>query len=68
MFKSFWQSLNDWAEAVGMDDPRGGYMFMLEDRVSKLEREVEGLRIQSRTTPAGSANDRVHQLQSHLQR
>ena len=45
MFKRFWQSLNDWAEALSMDDPRGDYMFKLEDRVSKLEREVEGLRL-----------------------
>jgi hypothetical protein len=47
-----------------MDDPRGEYMFRLEDRVSKLEREVEGLRIQARTTRVGSPDDRVHQLQS----
>ncbi len=59
MFKGFWQRLNDWAEALSMDDPRGDYMFKLEDRVSKLEREVEGLQIQPRTTPV----DRVHQLQ-----
>jgi len=45
MFKRFWQSLNDWAEALSMDDPRGDYMIKLEDRVSKLEREVEGLRL-----------------------
>jgi len=50
-----------------MDDPRGGYMFRLEDRVARLEREVEGLQIQFRTTPAGSPDDRVHQLRSHLQ-
>jgi len=56
--------LNDWAEALGMDDPRGEYMFRLEDRVAKLEREVEGLRIQARTTWVGSPDDRVHQLQS----
>ncbi|MEH2610624.1 hypothetical protein V1293_002913 [Bradyrhizobium sp. AZCC 1693] len=60
MPKRFRESLNYSAEALGMDDPRGEYVFRLEDRVSKLEREVEGLRIQSRTTPAGSANDRVH--------
>jgi hypothetical protein len=60
MLKRFWEKLNYWAEALDIDDPRGGYMFRLEDRVSKLEREVEDLRIQSRTTPAGSANDRVH--------
>ena len=47
MFKRFWQSLSDWAEALAMDDPRGDYTFRLEDRVAKLEREVEGLRIQS---------------------
>jgi hypothetical protein len=64
MLKRFWQSLNDWAEALGMDDPRGEYVFRLEDRVSKLEREVEGLRIQARTTRVGSPDDRVHQLQS----
>lgn len=64
MFKGFWQSLNDWAEALSMDDPRGDYMFRLEDRVAKLEREIEGLRIQSRTTPVGSPDDRTHQLQS----
>ena len=68
MSKRFWQSLSDWAEALAMDDPRGDYMFRLEDRVAKLEREVQGLRIQSsRTTPAGAPDDRVHQLRSHLQ-
>jgi hypothetical protein len=50
-----------------MDDPRGEYMFRLEERAAKLEREVEGLQIQSRTTPVGSPDDGVHQLQSHLQ-
>jgi hypothetical protein len=59
MLKRFWQSLNDWAEALGMDDPRGEYMFRLEHRVAKLEREVEGLQIQSRTTPVGSPDDGV---------
>ncbi|MEH2503359.1 MULTISPECIES: hypothetical protein [unclassified Bradyrhizobium] len=49
-----------------MDDPRGDYMYGLADRVGKLEREVEGLRIQSRITPIGTPDDRVHQLQSHL--
>jgi hypothetical protein len=64
MFKRFWQSMNGWADAIGMDDTRGDYMFKLEDRVARLEREVEGLQIQFRTTPAGSPDDRVHQLQS----
>jgi hypothetical protein len=64
MFKRFWQSLSDWAEALAMDDPRGDYTFRLEDRVAKLEREVEGLRIQARTTRVGSPVDRVRQLQS----
>ena len=63
MFKSFWQSLNDWAEALSMDDPRGDYMFRLEDRVARLEREVQGLQIQSRATLVGPEG-RVHQLQS----
>jgi hypothetical protein len=64
MFKRFWQSINEWAVALSLDDMRGDYMFRLEDRVAKLEREVEGLQIQFRTTPAGSPDDRVHQLQS----
>jgi hypothetical protein len=64
MFKRVWQSLNEWAQALGMDDPRGDYMFRLEDRVAKLEREVKGLQIQSRTTPIGSPADHVHRLQS----
>jgi hypothetical protein len=63
MFKRFWQSMNEWAEALSVDDPRGDYMFRLEDRVARLEREVEGLQIQSRTTLVAPA-DRVHQLQS----
>jgi hypothetical protein len=67
MFKRLWESLNYSAEIPGMDDPRGEYMFRLEERVAKLERKVEGLQIQSRTTPVGSLDDRVHQLQSHLQ-
>ena len=64
MFKRFWESLNDWAEVLSMDDPRGEYMFRLEERVAKLEREVEGFQIQFRTTAAGSPDDRVHLLQS----
>ncbi|MDF0518729.1 hypothetical protein P0R31_15970 [Bradyrhizobium yuanmingense] len=46
-----------------MDDPRGDYMFTLENRLAKLEREVEGLQIQSRATQVGP-DYRVHQLQS----
>ena len=63
MFKRFWQSMNEWADALSMDDPRGDYMFRLEDRVAKLEREVEGLQIRSRATLVG-LDDRVHRLQS----
>jgi hypothetical protein len=63
MFKRFLRNISQWADALSMDDPRGDHMFGLEDRVAKLEREVEGLRIQSRATPVGS-DGRVHQLQS----
>jgi hypothetical protein len=62
MFKRFWQIMNDWAEALGMDDPHGDYLFRLEDRVARLEQEIEGLRPTSRTATAGT--DRVHQLES----
>ena len=51
MFKRILERLNYWAEVLDMDDPRGRYMFRLEERVAKLEREVEGLQVQSRTTP-----------------
>ncbi len=58
MFKRFWKSLNYWAEVLGMDDPRAEYMFGLEERVAKLEREFEGLQSQSRTKPVNSPDDR----------
>jgi hypothetical protein len=64
MFKRFWQRINEWADALSMDDPRGEYLFRLQERVAKLERDLEGLQIQSRTTPVGSPDDRVHRLQS----
>jgi hypothetical protein len=64
MFKRFWQSINEWADALSLDDTRADYMFGLEDRIARLEREVEGLQIRFRTTPAGSPDDRVRQLQS----
>ena len=64
MFKRFWQRINEWADALSLDDTRGDYMFRLQERVAKLERDLEGLQIQSRTTPAGSPDDRVHRLQS----
>ena len=38
MFKRFWQSLNDWAEALSMDDPRGGYMFVQAGRSRRKTR------------------------------
>ena len=63
MFKRFWQIMNEWAEALSMDDPHGDYLFRLEDRVARLEREIEGLQTQSRATLVGP-DDRVHQLQS----
>ena len=64
MFKRFWQRINEWADALSMDDPRGEYLFRLQERVAKLKRDLEGLQIQSRTTPVGSPDDRVHRLQS----
>ena len=64
MFKQLWESLNDWAEVLDIDDPRGECVFRLEERVAKLEREVEGLQSQPRATAVGSPDDRVRQLQS----
>jgi hypothetical protein len=43
MFKRFWQSINEWVDALSMDDTRADYMFGREDRVARLEREVEGV-------------------------
>ena len=65
MFKRFWERLNHWAEIL--DDPRGEYVLRLEQRVAKLERELEGLQIRSRATQVGP-DERVHPLQGHLQR
>ncbi|MBR0801248.1 hypothetical protein JQ615_38440 [Bradyrhizobium jicamae] len=64
MFKRFWHGVNEWADALSMDDPRGDYMFRLEERLAKLEREVEGLQIQFQTTPVELPDDHVHLLQS----
>jgi hypothetical protein len=55
--------MNEWAEALSMDDPHGDYLLRLEGRVARLEREIEGLQTQSRATLVGP-DDRVHQLQS----
>lgn len=63
MFKRFWQTMNEWAEALSMDDPHGDCLFRLEDRVARLERDIEGLQVQSRETLV-RPDDRVHQLQS----
>ena len=63
MFKRFWQSISKWADALSIDDPHGDHMFRLEERVAKLEHDVDGLRIQSRATLVGPEG-RVHQLQS----
>ena len=46
-----------------MDDRRGKYMFGLEERITKLERDVEGLQIRSRAAVV-APHDSVHQLQS----
>ena len=64
MFKRFWRSMNEWAEALSMDDPHGDYLLRLENRVARLEREIEGLQITPRMATAGTTDDRVHQLQS----
>ena len=63
MFKRLWERLNYWAEVMDMDDPRGEYLLRLEERVTKLERDVEGFQIRSRATQVG-LEDRVPQLQS----
>lgn len=63
MVKRFWESLNDWAEVLSMDDPHGDYLFRLEERVAKLERKLDALQIQSRATPVEPPDDRVRQSQ-----
>jgi hypothetical protein len=67
MFKRFWERLNYWAEILDIDDPRGEYVLRLEQRVAKLERELEGLQIRSRATQVGP-DEGVHPLRGHLQR
>jgi hypothetical protein len=67
MFKRIWERLNHWAEILHMDDPRGDYMFRLEERVAKFEREVESLQIQSRATQVRLPVDHIRQLQTIFQ-
>jgi hypothetical protein len=44
-----------WEEAlVGIDDPHGDYLLRLEDRVRRLEGEVDGLRRHLSTDTAAS--------------
>lgn len=45
MLQRLFEKLRTWAEAVAaLDDPRGEYLLMLEDRVSRLEGDVRLLR------------------------
>ncbi|WP_315802363.1 hypothetical protein [Bradyrhizobium sp. SZCCHNS3002] len=62
MFKRFWQRMNDWAAALNMDDPHGDYLIRLEDRVSRLERAIEGLGTMPEPETTGSVQDRIRRL------
>jgi hypothetical protein len=42
MFKRLWESLNYWAEVLDMNDPRGEYVFRLEERVANPEQRRLG--------------------------
>lgn len=45
MMQKLIEKFRPWAEALAaLDDPKGEYLLMLEDRVSRLEGEVERLR------------------------
>lgn len=50
MLQKLLEQLRPWAEAIaGLDDPRGEYLLRLEQRISRLEGEVEHLREFSET-------------------
>lgn len=45
MFERLMEKVRPWLQAMeGMDDPQGEYLEMLENRVSRLEKEVAHLR------------------------
>jgi hypothetical protein len=64
MFKRLWQRAHDWAEALSMDDPRGGYLLGLERRLARLERDLEDIRLVPATTTTSSPDDRVRHSKS----
>ncbi len=66
IFKRVLETLNYWAEVLDMDDPHDAYVLRLEERVTKLERDVEGLQIQSGPMPV-EPSDRVDGLHGHQQ-
>jgi hypothetical protein len=52
--KRLWTKVARLAKALeGIDDPHGHYMFSLEKRIDKLERDVEHLEGQLHPRPGG---------------
>lgn len=52
MLQNLFEKIRPWLEAMdGADDPRGDFLLMLEDRVSRLEGEVGRLRESGKTDP-----------------
>ena len=53
--KRLWTRVARFTEALeGIDDPTGHYMFSLEERIDKLERNIEHLKAQLSPRAGGS--------------
>jgi hypothetical protein len=53
-FNRLWSNLKRFVEALD-DDPMGSYLFSLEKRIEKLERDLRCLEGQSHPRPDGGA-------------
>lgn len=52
MQQRFWEKMRPWMDALAaLDDPVGDYLISLEERVRRLEGEVESLRKGLSTDP-----------------
>lgn len=55
MLQRLFERFRPWAEAIaGLDNQQGEYLRMLENRVSRLEREFERLQDYSNTDPVAA--------------
>ncbi len=57
MLEKLKEKLRPWGEAMaGLDDPQGEYLAYLENRIVRVEKEVEELRQLLKTKPLEEQN------------